>query len=234
MSAMVANRPQTTAEVKRLLELGRGGVPYLVYRDSVGTQREVVLGPEAERVTIGRHAQCTVALSDDGAVSRLHAELVRLAGAWVVADDGLSRNGTYLNGERVRGRQRLADRDVLACGSTPLLFRDPAAVRSSGTTAVRQPITVADLSPMQRKVLLALCRPAVVSGSGEPPATNREIADELVLSSEGIKTHMRSLFRRFAVGDLPQNRKRARLVQLAIDSGIVGPRDYESFLTRRR
>ena len=32
---------------------------------------------------------------------------------WVICDDGLSHNGTFVNGERVRGRRRLAAGDVL-------------------------------------------------------------------------------------------------------------------------
>ena len=42
----------------------------------------------------------TSPLTWDPDASRVHAELVRLADAWVVVDDGLSRNGTFVNGER--------------------------------------------------------------------------------------------------------------------------------------
>ena len=31
---------------------------------------------------------------------------------WTVVDDGLSRNGTYVNGERIHGRRRLVDGDT--------------------------------------------------------------------------------------------------------------------------
>jgi hypothetical protein len=36
---------------------------------------------------------------------------------------------------------------------------------------------------------------------------------------------MRALFAKFGVEDLPQNQKRARLVELALTSGIVALRD---------
>ncbi len=39
----------------------------------------------------------------DEEVSRLHAELVALADGWAISDDGLSRNGTYVNAERLGG-----------------------------------------------------------------------------------------------------------------------------------
>jgi hypothetical protein len=32
---------------------------------------------------------------------------------------------------------------------------------------------------------------------------------------------MRGLFERFQVGDLPQNQKRARVVELALEQGVV-------------
>ena len=56
--------------------------------------------------------------------------------------------------------------------------------------------------------------------------TPRQIADELFLSVEGVKTQVRALFERFGVEDLPQNRKRARLVELAFSSGTVSDEDF--------
>ena len=53
------------------------------------------------------------------------------------------------------------------------------------------------------------------------PPSNREIADELVLSVETVKSHMRALFELFGVGDLPQNRKRVELVRRAYECGMV-------------
>ena len=48
-----------------------------------------------------------------------------------------------------------------------------------------------------------------------------------MLSVEAVKTHLRTLFQRFGVEDLPQNAKRARLVELAFETGVVVPRDLE-------
>ena len=78
-----------------------------------------------ERITIGRGMGADVALTWDQDVSRVHAELVRLADDWTVADDGLSRNGTFVNDRRVEGRRRLLDGDLLRCGDTLLLFVSP-------------------------------------------------------------------------------------------------------------
>jgi DNA-binding NarL/FixJ family response regulator len=42
---------------------------------------------------------------------------------------------------------------------------------------------------------------------------------------ETVKTHLRALFDRFDVEDLPHNQKRARLVELALQSGTVTPHE---------
>ena len=53
-------------------------------------------------------------------------------------------------------------------------------------------------------------------------APTSEIADDLYLSVETVKTHLRTLFDLFGVGDLPQNRKRAELVRRAFETGVLG------------
>ena len=40
-----------------------------------------------------------------------------------------------------------------------------------------------------------------------------------------MKTHMRALFDKFGVGDVPQNQKRAKLVERAFQSGAIGPKN---------
>lgn len=47
----------------------------------------------------------------------------------MVVDDGLSRNGTFVNGERVLGQRRLEDGDQLEVGRTLLIFRSPESGR---------------------------------------------------------------------------------------------------------
>jgi DNA-binding NarL/FixJ family response regulator len=75
-----------------------------------------------------------------------------------------------------------------------------------------------ELSPAQRRVLTALCRPLAESPFAAPPS-NREIADELFVSVDTVKSHLHALFELFGVGDVPQNRKRAELVRLAFERG---------------
>jgi len=83
----------------------------------------------------------------------------------------------------------------------------------------------ASISPAQRRVLLALCRPYKDGSNFATPATNQEIGAELHLSVDAVKTHMRALFEKLDVGDLPQNQKRVALVERALNSGAVNRRD---------
>ena len=143
-----------------------------------------------------------------------------------LADDGLSRNGSYINGERVTSRRRLRDGDVIRVGSTPLVYHNPVSPRPDSTArASSLSLTVGQLSPVKRRVLIALARPFRERAGFATPASNQQIADELYLSVEAVKTHLRGLFDLFAVEKLPQNQKRAKLVERAFTAGVITERD---------
>jgi pSer/pThr/pTyr-binding forkhead associated (FHA) protein len=216
---------QTASELKAQIEAERGGVPFLVYRDGEGIQQLFVLSEGIERVTVGRAASTDIWLDWDTEVSRLHAELGRIGHGWTVSDDGLSRNGTHVNGERVIGRRLLADGDVVRFGKTSTVFRQPPGSEVTETVVASDAVGRASLSDAQRRVLVALCRPFKDTSGYVTPATNAQIAEELFLSIDAVKTHLRALFTKFGVEDLPQNQKRIRLVELALKGGIVTPRD---------
>jgi pSer/pThr/pTyr-binding forkhead associated (FHA) protein len=216
----------TPVELKLRIEAERSGDPFILYRDAAGEQRIVPLLDHLRELTIGRHAECDLPLDWDPQVSSLHAQLQRSAGHWLVMDDGLSRNGTFVNGERIVGQRRLEDGDQLEVGKTLLIFRRPEVNRSRSTTLGVESVRP-ELSEAQRRVLVALCRPYRDGSAFARPASNQEIADELFLSVAAVKTHLRALFQRFEVDALPQNEKRIRLVQRALDSGSVSPGELE-------
>jgi len=108
------------------IESERRGRTFVVFHDATGKQHVVSLDDEESAITIGRRVENDVALSWDNDVSRRHAELRRAPEGWTLVDEG-SRNGSYLNGRRVRGRHPLRDGDVLRFGNTVVLFRSPAA-----------------------------------------------------------------------------------------------------------
>jgi hypothetical protein len=218
------SRLPTPSELQRRLEAERHGRPFLIYRSAEDTEELFAMPDGSATVAIGRGEGCDVRLLRDPEVSRLHAQLERLGDTWVVVDDGLSRNGTFVNGERVAGRDRLADGDVVRCGGSLLTFRDPAGASYESTLPASGDPT-AQLTESQRRVLVALCRPLREGDTYAMPAGNQEIADELVLTVGAVKGHLRTLFEKFGVEDLPQNRKRLRLVERAVETGAVSLRD---------
>jgi pSer/pThr/pTyr-binding forkhead associated (FHA) protein len=178
----------------------------------------VELPEDIARLTIGRSPRADVSLRWDGEVSRLHAELERVAGDWLL-DDRLSRNGTFVNGDRLRARRVLRGGDLIAVGDTRLAFVAPDSASLSSTLTAAEAAVVTALTPAQRRVLVALCRPLRRTGA---VASNREIADELVVALDTVKGTLSRLFDVFAIGDdTPQNKKRALLARRALAAGAV-------------
>lgn len=217
--------PETGGELKVVLAAERAGYPFLVYREARREQRLVVLADESRKLTIGRGGRTDVTLDWDDEVSGVHAELHCVGGEWTIVDDGLSSNGTYINGVRLGGRQRLRDGDHLRLGCTVLVYRLGAVIPVAGTAIAADVPTVDRLSVMQQRVLVALCRPYRDGGSFVTPATNQQIATEVFLSVDGVKTHLRVLFGKFELQALPQNQKRVRLAECALQWGLVSRRD---------
>ncbi len=220
----LAAHAATPAELRDRIDAERLGRPFLVLRDDSGSQRIVELDGSAGRLSIGRAAGNGVALDWDEEVSRLHAELEATAGEWTVSDEGLSRNGTFVNGERISGRHRLRDGDVVRVGRTLLAFRRPAAEDSQPTRVAGGVVPTGGLTPVAREVLVALARP-YKHDEFATPATNAEIAAEVHLSVDTVKGHLRSLYQRFGIEHLAQNQKRARLVAEALQQGVIAVRD---------
>jgi DNA-binding CsgD family transcriptional regulator len=212
--------------LQALIEAERTGVPFLHWLDADGEQHILLLTDDRPRVTIGRRADCDVALGWDQEVSRRHALLEPIGEDWTLVDDGLSTNGSFVNGTQIRGRHRLGDRDRLCFGVTHVTYREAGRAEGSESTA-RPPGAVGQvpLTDIQRKLLIALCRP-IMESTSTTPATNPQIAEEVHLSVDAVKAHMRDLFVRFGLGDLPQNEKRNRLVVAVLASGLLAPHDF--------
>ncbi len=91
----------------------------LITSDS-GEKRFVPLGPG--ETTIGRSATCDLVLEGDG-VSRNHAAITENGPGFEVRDAG-SKNGTFVNGERVEGPRPLANGDKLAIAGWTVVFEN--------------------------------------------------------------------------------------------------------------
>lgn len=189
---------------------------YLEFDDLDGRRHRHELTADPPRRTIGRRPSCDVALSWDDEVSRLHAELVRMGADWILCDDGLSHNGTYVNGQRVRGRRRLAAGDVIEAGSCRLTVGEEEPPPAASTRPARPDAEQRRVTAAQHRLLEALCRP-LLQHAGAAPASNRAIADELGISLDTVKGTLGELFERFGLTALPQNAKRTALAARALE-----------------
>ncbi len=225
VSDPLARHSLSARELKEMLDFERSGEPFLAMRDGDGGLRLVALDSRASALTLGRGAGMDVSIPWDAEVSALHAELRRLGEEWTVSDDGLSRNGTFLNGARVGGLQRMRPGDRLLLGRTLIAYCQKTGESSEPTVASGELPAPPRLSETQHRVLVALCRPYADGGEFAIPASNQQIAQEVFLGVDAVKRHLRTLFGSFGLGELPQNQKRARLAELALRLGIVSQRD---------
>jgi pSer/pThr/pTyr-binding forkhead associated (FHA) protein len=189
----------------------------------VGPQVEVIFGVrswrvslEGDRTTVGTAAENDVTLDDDPTASHLHAILERFPAGWCVTDLG-SSNGTWVNGERIWASRRLRHGDEIRVGQTRLIFRDPLSATGSVTEAEDGPPS---LTPRERDVLLALCRPLLDRDIFTEPASTRTIADALVITQAAVKQHLANLYDKFGVASGDSHR-RARLANEALRRGAV-------------
>jgi DNA-binding NarL/FixJ family response regulator len=197
------------------------GDAYLSHWSPQAEQRRWLLTTDRGVVTIGRAPSADVCLTGDIQVSRVHAVIERIAGQWTIVDDGLSRNGTFLNGRRLSHRVRLRDRDKIRVGETVLTFCAPPQTATQQTVVGGRLPAIPGLTDRQHSVLVALCRPYREAPTYATAASNQQIAKELFLSLNAVKTHLRVLFHKFGIDALPQNQKRARLVELALQLGLA-------------
>jgi hypothetical protein len=223
----LARHALSAPELKQLLAFERAGEAFLAYRDGEGALRfytaTAVDHPRHSSSTIGRRGGMDLSLAWDSEVSGLHAELHHTGGEWMIVDDGLSTNGTYVNGQRVNARRRLTDGDCIRVGHTALAYKAAQATLVQATVAAAD-LPAIELTDTQRRVLIALCRPCR-DGNLAVPATNQDIAAELHLSVDAVKMHLRTLFAKFQLGELPQNQKRAKLAERALQLGSVTRQD---------
>src|SRR6202012_2901317 len=113
----------SATELQALIHAARRGAPFLFLRDDHGEQLLVTL--DGDRLVLGRAPGSDLEIGWDPRVSGVHAHLERRGPRWTIEDDGLSRNGTFINGERLRGQRTLRDGDVIGIGDTVLGFRHP-------------------------------------------------------------------------------------------------------------
>jgi pSer/pThr/pTyr-binding forkhead associated (FHA) protein len=175
-----------------------------------------------QRVTLGKADTNVVSLKHDETVSRLHAVLENLGFAWSIRDMG-SRNGTYLNGERISAERVLRSGDEVRIGKSRLVFWE---VKQAGEAPADEETVSAQrselpprLTPRELEVLVVLCRPLVSDDPFPEPASVRRMARDLFVSEAAIKQHLQNLYDKFTIPT--EGDRRVRLANEAIRRGAV-------------
>src|ERR1700685_455917 len=194
---------------------GRGRLDTPFLRIEEGGEGVALRG---EVTTVGRGSGVDIRL-DDPSVSRLHAELIRRGPYVYVADLGLSRNGTRVNGRPV-ARRVLDDGDVLSFGSARCRIEGLSRGELTAEAEVRRS-AAPELTRREFDVLISLCRPALSDEAFITPATAREIAGDLVVTEAAVKQHLLRLYAKFRVPE--GTNRRARLANEVIALGLVRP-----------
>lgn len=178
------------------------------------------IAPEGDRVTIGKSAQNDIALSRDTAASHLHAVLERFPAGWCINDLG-SSNGTWVNGQRIVALRRLRRGDEIRIGHSRLLVTEIAGPTEIETDVEEAPPAI---TPRERDVLVALCRPLLAHDLFTQPASTRAIAEELVVTTAAVKQHLANLYDKFRIpGD--DTSRRVTLANEALRRGAVALHD---------
>ena len=186
----------------------------------VSARQSRLIPVQADRATIGKAAENGISVEGDPSISRLHAILERFEAGWCITDLG-SSNGTFLNGERVFAARHVRNGDEIRIGHTRLVVHNPEDQASELT----QPDGVAPtITPRERDVLVALCRPLLARDMFTEPASTRQIAEELVITQAAVKLHLANLYDKFSVV-ADDSSRRVRLANEALRSGVVSLSD---------
>jgi pSer/pThr/pTyr-binding forkhead associated (FHA) protein len=173
------------------------------------------------RVTLGKASTNAVALEHDPTVSRLHAILENHGPAWSIRDLG-SRNGTFVNGEKITSEQVLRPGDEVRIGKSRLVYLQ---TRQSGGP-VEEATIVPDATQLPPRltrrevdVLMVLCRPLVSDDPFPEPASVRRMAGELYVTEAAVKQHLQNLYDKFSIPT--EGDRRVRLANEALRRGAV-------------
>ncbi len=124
-----------------------------------GQRRQVPL--QMARLTVGRSADNDLAFTDDFSLSRWHFKFEKTTKGWVV-EDLKSKNGTTLNGQRLKGEapQLLANGDRIEAGRVRIVF-------AAASTAPRVEFVDEMERPPNPSTTIAVKLEAIMKGSSE-------------------------------------------------------------------
>ena len=171
---------------------------------------------EGIKAAVGKAQGNDVVITGDSSVSRVHLALDAIGAGWTVTDVG-SRNGTWINGERLLGPQVLRPGDEIRIGRTRIVFRarGVSSEASMTTPAVGAPL----LTEREQEFLAALCQPVLETNILTEPASIADMGAALNVSESAVKKGLGRLYDKFGLHDA--ERRRGRLVSEAITRGAI-------------
>ncbi len=136
------------------------------------------------RVVIGRDEECDIVLEGE-TVSRRHCEITRWGMAYVLQDG--SRNGTFLNGERV-SQAKLSDGDQIRIGQNVLLvnFTSGAATNLFAGRVTTPQSVPPNIELKPNIVVKGLEEGVTFSFSDERITIGRRAENQVVLDADNI------------------------------------------------
>jgi pSer/pThr/pTyr-binding forkhead associated (FHA) protein len=170
------SRPPTAAPAGKPPSVSAAAGEELVITAGTASGRRLSLGDE---LVIGREVSGEGKLKDDHELSRRHARVARDATGQLTIEDLGSANGTFVNGERVRGHQVLKVGDSVQIGSTTLQLIE---VGRAPAPSSRAPATPPPTPARARRPPAPAGRPP--APPRRPPAPAPGSADREALASD--------------------------------------------------
>ncbi len=201
------------SETPRVLLSSAGDVARFLLRYSNGQ----VLLSQGD-FTLGRSQECGLPL-DDEKVSRHHAVL-HVGNDELTVEDLDSRNGVFVNGERVQKQHHLAHGDVLTIGKQQLYVieegeRQRRADMPTVTSPEESEELKRELARSESRLDRLSKRELEVLRLLALGHTHKEIAQQLGVSVKTVETY------RARVAEKLEIRSRADLVRYALTSGLL-------------
>lgn len=190
---------------------------------TVELEGELTIGRDVGQPVVPGH----LATVGDPAVSRLHAVLHAKPTGWCVQATS-AVNGLFVNGARLApgSVHLLSPGDEIRLGErTSVLFHSIGVTpvdRSQTEVARPRP----ELTPGERRVLLALCSPVLGGDAFTPPASVAAISDVLSVTESAVKQQLGRLYLKFDIDEGPD--RRVRLANEALVCGAVRLADLEA------
>ena len=178
------------------------GASFLTIFEGPAAGKSVALNGE---LILGRAASDDGRLGDDPELSRRHAALVRQPDGQIAIEDLGSRNGTFVNGQRISARRVISLSDTIRVGQTHMRLSTSAHAEGAAPSESQSP---AQLHPTlgpngdgdngrQRQVHSIPAPPAAVASTpppptgtpAVPPAPPQSNGDLTPFSGEGVLLH---------------------------------------------